>query len=556
MILDLTTIEFPLLVIAAVANLALGIIVFQFAERNRSRYLFSLFVLAQVAWIAVNYFNFHIPPRYFLIVVRLTLFFATYHALFFFLFVYTFLSDQPFPKRLVFSAVAFQTAVAILTLSPLVFYNPHLDPNGKMVPDTGPAIALFGSFVAFCVGAGFYIIVRKFFRATGLQRIQWKYLAWGLFLTFALVLAFSFLNPILFNNITTVRFGHIYTLPFVVFTAYAMVKHKLLNIKTIAAELAAILLNFVLLIQLVNSNSVSQYLVNAVVFAGTLILGVLLVRGVMKEIKQREELQILSIQLKQANDKLKQLDQARADFITIASHQLRTPPATIKWYLGALLSGDYGEVPADIKTQLEKTQVSNNGLIALIDDMLNASRIERGKMEFMFEPIDLQAVAQGAVDQLMPLATMKHLELVYNKPTQALPPLIADQEKLRQVINNIIDNALKYTPSGTVTVNLFQKQEDLVLTVTDTGKGIGKDEAAKLFEKYNRGKSSVTHAPGLGLGLYVAKIIIDQHRGKIWAESPGEGQGSTFAFSIPVNSGVKETALVDLAQPSVPASSP
>ena len=115
----------------------------------------------------------------------------------------------------------------------------------------------------------------------------------------------------------------------------------------------------------------------------------------------------------------------------------------------------------------------------------------------------------------------------------------------------MVDNAIKYTVTGSVIVDLFTREDNVVVTVTDMGKGIAKNESGILFEKYNRGHDSATHASGLGLGLYVAKIIIDQHKGKIWAESPGEGKGSTFAFSLPIHSDLKETTLFDLTQTNI-----
>lgn len=251
--------------------------------------------------------------------------------------------------------------------------------------------------------------------------------------------------------------------------------------------------------------------------------------------------------LKVLNEQLKILDKARADFITIASHQLRTPPATIKWYLSAILSGDYGDVPASIKDQLQKAEVTNNSLISLIDDLLNASRIERGKMEFLFTETDLEEITQLTVDQLTPLAGMKKLELIYHKPTETYPKIMADKEKLRQVINNFIDNAIKYTKEGKVVVDLQQQDDSLIVAVSDSGKGMSEEEKESLFGKYTRGKDAMTHSSGLGLGLYVGKIIIGQHKGKIWAESLGEGKGSTFAFSIPIHNDLKENSIVNLA---------
>ncbi len=260
---------------------------------------------------------------------------------------------------------------------------------------------------------------------------------------------------------------------------------------------------------------------------------------------------LLYEQLKFLNEQLKALDKARADFITIASHQLRTPPATIKWYLSALLSGDYGSLNPEVKTELEKAQVTNNGLISLIDDMLNASRIERGKMEFMFEETDLVEITKLAYDQLVPMATMHKLNLEYRPPASPIPHVMADKEKMRQVINNFIDNALKYTKAGSVAVSIEADADNVTVKVHDTGKGLTKEEQESLFEKYTRGKDAMTHSAGLGLGLYVAKIIIAQHQGKIWAESAGPDKGSTFIFSIPIHAKLPESSVLNLADADV-----
>lgn len=256
---------------------------------------------------------------------------------------------------------------------------------------------------------------------------------------------------------------------------------------------------------------------------------------------------LLYEELKVANEQLKALDKARAEFISIASHQLRTPPATIKWYVAAILGGDFGPLPDDLKAALTRTQVTNDAQIATIDDLLNASRIERGKLEFFFEEAPIEPVVSALVEQMQPLAEMKKLKLEYQKPSIQFPNILMDREKVRQVLNNMIDNAIKYSPSGVIKVDLKMDNENVIISVTDTGKGIAPEEVEKVFEKYSRGHDSMTHATGLGLGMYVAKVIVDQHNGKIWASSPGVGKGATFAFSLPIHNSLQPTT-VDLAK--------
>ncbi len=256
---------------------------------------------------------------------------------------------------------------------------------------------------------------------------------------------------------------------------------------------------------------------------------------------------LLYEKLRVANEQLQILDKARAEFLSIASHQLRTPPATIKWYLGAVLDGDFGALSEDLKAALQRTNVTNDAQIATIDDLLNASRIERGKLEFFFEENPLEPVVSVLVEQMQPLAQMKKMTIEYVKPSQVLPNILMDKEKVRQVINNMIDNAIKYSNDGVIGVSLKLEGESLVVRVKDTGKGISPEEINSIFDKYARGHDSVTHATGLGLGMYVAKVIVEQHNGKIWAESEGVGKGSTFAFSLPLHSDLRPTT-VDLAE--------
>lgn len=257
---------------------------------------------------------------------------------------------------------------------------------------------------------------------------------------------------------------------------------------------------------------------------------------------------LLYEELKVANEELKSLDKARAEFISIASHQLRTPPATVKWYLSAAIAGDYGPLNPEVAPVIEKAAQTNNHLISLIEDMLNVSRIERGKMEFLFEPFNVEELARFAYETLIPQAANKKLKLIYEAPKEKFPDINVDKEKLRQVMNNLIDNAIKYTKQGEILVKIYEKNGEICFAVKDSGKGISKEDSKNIFQKYSRGKESIKQSAGLGLGLYVAKIIIEQHKGRIWAESEGEGKGSTFMFAIPIKNDLKQTTLIDLSK--------
>ena len=538
-----------------VAIAAIGILGFVVYFQNKNsitNQTFLFFSFLTGVYGVFNYVNYQVQsPDLILWFLRLTLFAAVWHAFCLFQFFYVFPKEKvTFPKIYKRWLAPFTATVSLLTLTPLVFSRiGEVAGVGTVTnPERGPAIGLFGLLVIFLVFGGIYILFKKTLKSVGIEKKQYKAILFGTLVTFTLLIAFNVILPVIFNILWFVPLAPVFILPFIALTAFAIIKYRLLNTKIITTEVLTFLLAVSTLFEVVLSGSFAVAAFRFIIFLLILNIGFLLNRSVRNEVQQREQLEALDKELGDANEKLKALDQARAEFITIASHQLRTPPATIKWYLSVVLGGDYGEVPEKILEQLKKTQNTNNHLISLIEDMLNVSRIERGKMEFLFEPTNAEELARFSYEQLLPIAGDKGLKLTYEPPTDPLPQIMADKEKLRQVMNNIIDNALKYTKQGSVAAKLFAQGDKIIFQVKDTGKGISPEEADSIFLKYSRGKESVKQSAGLGLGLYVAKVIVEQHKGKIWAESLGVGQGSVFSFSLPINSGLEQTTMVDLAR--------
>ncbi|MFH1426424.1 MAG: GAF domain-containing sensor histidine kinase [Candidatus Kerfeldbacteria bacterium] len=243
--------------------------------------------------------------------------------------------------------------------------------------------------------------------------------------------------------------------------------------------------------------------------------------------------------LQKANAKLRELDQAKSEFMSIASHQLRTPLAGIIGYLSMIDSGDYGKVPKQqdpvIKDILDATQ----RLIRMVNVFLNVTRIEAGRFVMNYKMVPFFETIESVYKELKPTAEKHGVNLVI-KPSE-LPEVEVDNDKIKDVILNLIDNAIKYSPNGTVTV--WGDQPDgkhISVHVQDTGVGIAKGEAKNLFSKFVRGSGIARVDPsGSGLGLFIAKKITEEHGGKVWAESEGEGKGSIFSFSIPISADKK-----------------
>jgi len=246
----------------------------------------------------------------------------------------------------------------------------------------------------------------------------------------------------------------------------------------------------------------------------------------------QKEVERQTKELKQANEDLKKLDKAKSDFISIASHQLRTPLTAIKGFTSMILEGSYGRTTKVVHDKLEKIYESAERLIRLVNDLLNLSHMEGGKMEFDFQKINLTQMVKSVCEELDIQAQKKKLKLTVNLPEGDLF-VKADEQKLRQVVMNLIDNAIKYTEKGKAEVFVKEIDGKIQFSVKDTGLGMKPEEIAGLFQKFVRGsEASHYHTEGAGIGLYVARQLIEAHQGRVWAESEGEGKGSTFLVEM------------------------
>lgn len=249
--------------------------------------------------------------------------------------------------------------------------------------------------------------------------------------------------------------------------------------------------------------------------------------------KLKEEIKKATSNLLVANEKLRKLDKAKSEFISIASHQLRTPLTVIKGYISMILEGSFGKLKIKQKEALKKVFASGERLIQLVENLLNISRIESGRMQFNYEEVSLEEAIKNLLDQLKLKAEKKNIKLLFKK-IDKIEKIKIDKEKISQVVINLVDNAIKYTDKGKIEVSLEKKGKKLIFCVKDSGIGIGKDNLPSLFRKFSREAGVFTvNREGTGLGLYVAKKIIEQHKGEIWAKSKGSGEGSEFCFSLP-----------------------
>jgi len=248
----------------------------------------------------------------------------------------------------------------------------------------------------------------------------------------------------------------------------------------------------------------------------------------------RAQVDAATKELRLANVKLKKLDETKDEFVSMASHQLRTPLTSIKGYLSMVLEGDAGKITTDQRMLLEQAFTSSERMVALIGDFLNVSRLQNGKFLIDRTEIDLASIVTEEVDLIREVAKAREIGVAYHVPSH-FPRLFLDEDKMRQVVMNFLDNAVYYSPEHTtIAVRLYTSDGFVICEIVDHGIGVPLDAQAKLFSKFFRAENARRQRPdGTGIGLYLAKKIIDGHGGKVLF-STVEGEGSTFGFRLPI----------------------
>ena len=241
---------------------------------------------------------------------------------------------------------------------------------------------------------------------------------------------------------------------------------------------------------------------------------------------------LLYDKIQRANIRLKELDKLKDEFVSLASHELRTPMTAIKSYLWMVLNKSKNLDP-QIRSYLEIASVETDHLIKLVQNMLTISRIEGKRLELNIEIINLFDLVKRSYDTLKIKADEKKITMTL-LPYPEKFILSGDKEKLSEVFDNVIGNAIKYTPNnGSISISFTLGKNKVAVRVSDTGMGISKENLPKLFQKFGRlEENKKTRSPGTGLGLYISKQIVDLHKGSIKAESE-IGKGSTFTISLP-----------------------
>lgn len=527
--------------VAVAGMVILGFAVFFTDVKSISNRIFLGLALATSVWGSLNYFSYQPNDPYVsFLFLRWAIFFAVISSFFTFTFSYVFPSTQKqFPGWFRWRVLPVVATAALATLTPFVFRGISTTaPDGHVTGvDVAPGLFLFALTIIFLnIGSLLFLIGKLMSAQTG-RKMVFRIILMGMFVMLALVVVFNLILPAFFENTRFIPFGALFLFPFIAMTSYAVLRHKLFNIKVTSTAVLVFALSIVMFGEIIFAKEAFLVIYRASVFTLVLTLGILLIRGVIREVRQREEIQILADSLKKANERLKELDKLKNQFLSIASHDLRAPLTTVRNFMSLLLEGAYGKLPQAAEEGMRRVFDQATEMAKSVDNYLNVSRIEQGRMKYEFEKADLVKVLSESVEPFKSIAEKKGVSFDVRRPADLKEIFVkADSAKLREVFSLLIDNSIKYTPQGSVTVSIERQDKKARITIKDTGVGMSKETIEnKLFKLFSTAEDArKVNTSSTGVGLYVVKAHIEAHKGKVWAESGGEGKGSAFIVELPL----------------------
>ena len=529
-----------------VASLYLAIFVFFSNYKSSVNRNFTYFILLYFFWNLTELGQWKIlNVNQNLLFARLSVLFS-FGILFFLYFTYA-ISDSPLSKiKKMLFALPFLPIVTLLFTN----LNAYIENSSTCANQQGGIYYYVYFLILVYLAWSLRILIAKIKKSTNIVRIKLKLILIAFGVTIGWFLLFTILYAIILeknislaNNLSL--FAPIGMIFFIGVVSYVIEKYQIFDTKILLTQIAVytlwILIGSLFFIDPDNTEIVILVVTSALTF----VFGIVLIRSVKREVRRREEIQALSTQLAAANKQLKSLDELKTEFLSIATHQLRTPLTGIKGYISMIADGDFGEIKPEQKKILQEVLDNTEKLVHLIADFLDVSRIERGKLEINRKPTNIEKMVEGIVHIFQPNAQEKRVQLVYHGPTESIPEIQMDEDKFRQVILNVVDNAIKYTPTGRIDVYLTKKPDRFLFESRDTGVGMNDADKMRLFQRFSRASDAFkTNATGTGLGMYVAKNVVERHGGRIWAESAGRGKGTSFFVEVPFDqSHIKEPEL-------------
>ena len=515
-------------IIPAVATLILGIFAYVRAQNRLNAKLFFSFSLVFATWLigdmvvwTADSYNLVAALWAPLDLIEIT----------FFLLLFAFVYADLFPGRLpnwlnatLILAVSLPFVLTVLGMSVLEFYQPQCEMLNNRLLENYKLLVETAVISATIILGMVRVVVTRHNRN---ERVRVALIALSVFLFMGIFGGREYVA-----NTTFVYETHLYAL-FSLPIFVLMLTAAITNFGTFQLGNTGVrVLFYVFLVlagtQFFNVQSTTDFLLAAMSFGVVLTLGIMLFRVSQKEIRQRELIQ-------KQEQELEVVNHQQEGLLHFISHEIKGYLTKNEAGFAAITEGDYGAVSEPLKTMAASALVDTRKGVETVMDILDASNLKKGTVAYDKKPFNFSAALQDVVNSLKPMAQEKGISLEYTDNTDGPATVNGDENKLRRhVIRNVIDNSIKYTPSGSVHVELSKTAGILRMTITDTGVGITAEDMKRLFTEGGHGADSIkVNVHSTGYGLYIAKSITEAHGGKIWAESDGAGKGSRFIVELP-----------------------
>jgi signal transduction histidine kinase len=521
-------------------SLILGYFVFRLSNKQTSSVLFAVFTLLLSVWLAGDLITWHSNNYYAVAAFWSTLDFLNilfYLVLACFFIVQT-LRKPKLASYLALSAIVIATPPLLLTIAGIAvtdFDETNCEMAGNDLLALYKLVVEWASIAVIGI-LGLLVTIRNWRDS--------KYRNQVLVLTISTVTFLGIFSGSEYiataTDVYEVTLYALFSLPiFLVILTYTIVEQGTFKLRGNSFILARLLFFIFILVasfNLVLADDRLEFLITCASTIVTIGFGLLLLRGARREMQQREQIEKLAHNLEKANSRLRELDKQKSEFVSVASHQLRSPLAAIRGYASMLVEGSYGAIDPKAVEPLSRIADSAKLMAESVEDFLSVSRIEGGNMKYEYSNFNINEQAERITEDLRPEGFKKGLLLLFKSDIKSTGIVHADQGKVQQIIHNLINNSLKYTPRGTITVHVYDdtKSKHLHIDIVDTGIGMSKDTIDSLFAKFTRAKNAnAVNIKGTGLGLFVAREMARAMGGDITAHSEGEGKGSRFEFVIP-----------------------
>jgi signal transduction histidine kinase len=505
----------------------LGFIIYINNKKSATNRSFFFLACTSALWSIINYLSYNINVSGDIVIWfnRLILFSAVWFAFAVFQLAYVFPKDDvSFSKKFYYFVVPLAIIASAITLTPLVFSGVQMLTSAGQVSvlNVRSGIVVFG-IAAFFFNVGAIILLHlKLRKATGIEKSQFRLILMGVYITLACILIFNFIFPAFLQIVRFIPLGALFIFPFLAFTAYAIYKHHLFNIRAVTVVGLTIILSIASFLEIVFSTDIVTVILRSAIFLLVLSVSILMNRFVQTIAEQGEQLQIANA--------------GQENLMHIMNHQLKGRFGNTKNIFAELLmSDDYGKMPEDSKPLLQKGLQESQTGIDYVQGILKGSSASTGKLQYDMKQTDLRQLVIDLITKEKPLAEQRGLRFE-SDISNFEAHITGDSIQLGEALKNLIDNAIRYnSPEGNIKISLKKETSHFVFSVQDTGVGISKDDELKLYTPGGRGKDSIKYnADSTGYGLAFVKDVIEKHKGKIYHISNAPAQGTTFIVELPL----------------------